>query len=227
MSSDKIADFWNEASSTSHPPPLKRETVPLVLPKREYEEPVRKRRRLTEDSSTQLSSQQKRRNRPKYRLTLSRFSLPCIYPDCHQKFHFTQSLYGHIKSDHSPGVQCPYCTWEWNKTSYVELVRHARTHTTHKPYVCPFSDCEYAARNKRELQQHLMSSIHELSVNTRTSPYRHLLIVSLVNCFQLRDVAGITATDHVIGPHYSCKFADGAWISMGATCDSFRVNRSN
>ena len=176
MSSDKIADFKDEASSTSHLPPLTKKTVPLVVSSRECEEPVRKRRRLSEESSTQL--------RPRHSLTLSGFSLPCIYTDCNQQFSFTQSLYNHIKREHSPGTRCPCCMWEWKRSSYGELVRHARTHSKHKPYICPFSDCEYAATHKRELKVHLMSSIHELSINTHTLPYRHLLTLSIGFCFQ-------------------------------------------
>lgn len=116
-------------------------------------------------------------------LDLSGFSLPCIHPDCNQQFAFTQRLYQHIKYAHGPEKRCPYC--KWVASSYVKLVRHALAHTKHKPYVCPFSDCEYAAAQKGALKQHLMSSFHELSINTRTLPYRYLLILSTVNCFQL------------------------------------------
>ena len=183
MSSDKIDDFWNEASSTSHPPPLLRET-PLVVSNQECEKLVGKRRRLKEESPTQLPFPQKPRKRPKGNLTLSNFSLPCIYPHCIQRFHFTQSLYDHIKSHHSPRQRCPYCTWEWSTMSYFKFVRHVRTHLTQKPYVCPFSDCEYAATHKSELKQHLMSSVHELSINTFTSSYQYLLILSIAFCSQ-------------------------------------------
>ena len=184
MSSDKIADFWNEASSTTHPPSLSRETVPLAVSSRECDEPLRKRRRLSDEPSTQHPILQKRRKRPRRNLTLSGFSLPCIYPHCNQQFPFTQNLYNHIKRDHSPGRRCPYCMREWNPLLYGELVRHARTHLKHKPYICPFSDCEYAAAQKKELKVHLMSSIHELSINTHTLPYRYLLTLSIAFCFQ-------------------------------------------
>lgn len=90
---------------------------------------------------------------------------PCIYPECAEKFNFTKDLYDHIRSHtgerEAKFEKCPYCNVEM--INLTALVRHVRTHTKHKPYICPFPKCGQSYVKKHNLSDHLQSQAHQLS----------------------------------------------------------------
>lgn len=116
-------------------------------------------------------------------LTPSHFAFACIFPECDQHFSLTRDLYAHIRSHDSSELSesgsrlhvCSYCDTKFN--NLVPLVRHVRIHTHHKPYICPFPNCECRYAAKHEMKVHLLARVHQLSHCIYVSRETNMIII--------------------------------------------------
>lgn len=92
-----------------------------------------------------------------------RYVFPCVFAECKERFKFRDDLIAHLREhvERNEILQCHLC--EQDSFSNVrQLVQHCYECAEHRPYVCPFPVCPFAAYRKSSLRKHL-NTIHKLS----------------------------------------------------------------